>query len=150
MYSLNHHSPQLYLFKKSEMRIPYFSLFLYSNLLSGCVSDEYQNPVVDADHPDPGALALPDGAQVSMPIVNCPTIVWGNSTNSHEVLSLNQLDLIEFSALFQGQPCFSISLNLSFNLSRSTSLFLIQFFRCKTTQQNYKGSKTFFVFWGKA
>ena len=25
------------------------------------MSDDYQNPVVDSDHPDPGALALPDG-----------------------------------------------------------------------------------------
>jgi len=43
------------------MRIAYYP-FLLCCLLSCCMSDDYQNPVVDSDHPDPGALALPDGS----------------------------------------------------------------------------------------
>jgi len=43
------------------MRIVYYPFFLCC-LLGCCRSDDYQNPVVDSDHPDPGALALPDGS----------------------------------------------------------------------------------------
>ena len=43
-----------------NMRIVYYPFFLCC-LPSCCMSDDYQNPVVDSDHPDPGALALPDG-----------------------------------------------------------------------------------------
>ena len=45
-----------------DMRV-YLSFLLCRLLLSGIFCSEYQNPVVDSDHPDPGVLALPDGAQ---------------------------------------------------------------------------------------
>ena len=46
-----------------DMRVYLSFLLCRGLLLSGIFCSEYQNPVVDSDHPDPGVLALPDGAQ---------------------------------------------------------------------------------------